>query len=103
MIQIVSAVSYLHHKKIMHRDLKPLNIIFTDDSHENIKIIDFGFATAYIDGFYLTKRLGTVIQLYVIYKTKFYYRYIIYPLKCFPNVTMKNVMFGLWQLFYFKC
>lgn len=27
---------------MIHCDLKPENIIFTDDSYKNIKIIDFG-------------------------------------------------------------
>lgn len=29
----------------MHRDLKSSNIMFTDSSHEKIKIIDLGLST----------------------------------------------------------
>jgi fused-like protein len=39
--QIFSAMWYLREKKIMHRDLKPQNILIKDGM---IKICDFGFA-----------------------------------------------------------
>jgi len=38
-------MNYLHQNHIMHRDLKPQNIIFQDDKLDIIKIIDFGYAT----------------------------------------------------------
>lgn len=41
--QLLDAVAYLHHHKIVHRDLKLENIIITDNLE--IKICDFGFAT----------------------------------------------------------
>ncbi|CAL8254107.1 unnamed protein product [Merluccius merluccius] len=40
-VQIVSAVRYLHHKNIVHRDLKCENILLTVDNQ--VKISDFGF------------------------------------------------------------
>jgi serine/threonine protein kinase len=43
MIQLCSALSYLHSLHIMHRDIKPENIMI-DPSTLNIKLIDFGFA-----------------------------------------------------------
>jgi MAP/microtubule affinity-regulating kinase len=41
--QIIDAVSYMHSKSIVHRDLKLENILYNPLNHE-IKIIDFGFA-----------------------------------------------------------
>ncbi|KAK8884344.1 hypothetical protein M9Y10_043453 [Tritrichomonas musculus] len=42
MAELLSAVLYLHTKKILHRDLKLENIMVTKELH--IKIIDFGFS-----------------------------------------------------------
>jgi serine/threonine protein kinase len=40
--QLADGLKYLHDNNILHRDLKPQNILLTDDF--NIKIADFGFA-----------------------------------------------------------
>lgn len=41
--EICDALSYLHAKQVLHRDLKPTNILITH-SGNNVKIIDFGLS-----------------------------------------------------------
>jgi serine/threonine protein kinase len=43
MRQILSAVSFFHERRILHRDLKPDNILL-DVAREQVKIADFGMA-----------------------------------------------------------
>lgn len=41
--QLLSAVSYLHSKRILHRDLKPDNLVFESRAKNSLlKLIDFG-------------------------------------------------------------
>ena len=42
--QIIEGVSRIHEFGYIHRDLKPWNIVMSDD-HGQVKIIDFGLAT----------------------------------------------------------
>mmetsp|Transcript_44762 Transcript_44762/g.136605 ORF Transcript_44762/g.136605 Transcript_44762/m.136605 type:complete len:408 (-) Transcript_44762:102-1325(-) len=47
--QIVSAVEFMHYKRVVHRDLKLENILL-DPRHENIKIVDFGLSNFVREG-----------------------------------------------------
>ena len=43
--QITSAIKYCHSKRILHRDLKPQNLLI--DKNGVIKLADFGLARAF--------------------------------------------------------
>lgn len=45
MYQIFKGVDYLHGKKVLHRDLKPQNILI--NSEGNVKVADFGLSRTY--------------------------------------------------------
>jgi serine/threonine-protein kinase len=42
-IEVAKAVEFMHQKKVLHRDLKPGNIMLCDDG--SIRILDYGLAT----------------------------------------------------------
>ena len=42
--QLLIALKYLRDMRIIHGNLKPENILFTDESQLNVKIIEFGIA-----------------------------------------------------------
>lgn len=46
MVQVITALDYIHSKGVVHRDIKPDNIMFTrsHDGRLTLKIIDFGLA-----------------------------------------------------------
>ncbi|BDG48094.1 Stk1 family PASTA domain-containing Ser/Thr kinase [Parageobacillus sp. KH3-4] len=44
MEQLTSAIAHAHENGIIHRDIKPQNILM--DEHENVKVTDFGIAVA---------------------------------------------------------
>ena len=48
--QIAEAIRYCHNSKVIHRDLKLENILFSDSSKTQIKIVDFGIAGMFAVG-----------------------------------------------------
>ena len=60
--EISSALRYLHGRRIMHRDLKTLNIFLTRDNH--IKVGDLGVSRLMVDeGELMHSRVGTPLYL----------------------------------------
>jgi len=45
MIQIAKALSFLHSRKVIHRDVKPHNILLEQKNSWNVKLADFGLST----------------------------------------------------------
>lgn len=48
--QIIDGIEFCHRKNVIHRDLKPPNILFSDKEQTLLKLSDFGLAVKTPDG-----------------------------------------------------
>ncbi len=55
--QILSALAFAHRKSVIHRDIRPSNILITRDNQ--VKITDFGTSALLQDRAYATTRIGS--------------------------------------------
>lgn len=63
MKQIIEGCQYIHQQGVIHRDLKPENVFFTDKTHKNIKIADFGFAVNLQDSKLISANVGSPLYM----------------------------------------
>ena len=61
--QILEGLVYLHNMEVIHRDLKPQNILMKsfNDLNESIKIADFGLGVQGI--YYISENCGTIMYM----------------------------------------
>lgn len=78
--EILSAVDFLHLNRVVHRDLKPQNLLVTHDGH--IKLADFGLAKTYDFEMKLTSVVRNIFRILLLG-----FRIVIYYISTFINIT----------------
>jgi serine/threonine protein kinase len=56
---VCNALEYMHSLDVMHRDVKPENMLLVSNHSSDVKIIDFGFSKVMSDGQYAKSFMGT--------------------------------------------
>jgi len=56
-LQVGEAVEYAHQRAVIHRDLKPLNVLVDDEAKPRARVIDFGIAKVLVDPLFDTTAL----------------------------------------------
>jgi serine/threonine protein kinase len=56
---VLSGLSEIHKLGIIHRDIKPDNLVFANEDLESITVTDFGLSTKFKHGEKLAMRCGT--------------------------------------------
>jgi serine/threonine protein kinase len=64
MFQVMEALSHMHLQDVLHRDIKPDNILY-DPETKSVKIVDFGISKRF-------RRRGALIELWTITGTLYY-------------------------------
>lgn len=90
--QMASGLSPVHHMGVVHRDLKPGNILFRQDGR--LAITDFGVARM------LTEQTGRLtLSNDMVIGTPYYMS----PEQGLGRMSMQEVIFTVWGLFSSKC
>lgn len=58
MFQTLKALEYAHSKGVIHRDVKPQNILIDTES-KKVRLIDWGLAAFYVPGHKYSVRVAT--------------------------------------------